>query len=123
MSKLKILLAEDDIHNQHIIKTVTCDYDFTLDIAENGQVAISKLNDNEYDLVMLNLEMPVMDGFETTTYIRKRMGAKSNIPIIVVTSNSGVAEATKCLLLGANSYLTKPFNSRDLLSEINTLFI
>ena len=123
MNKLKILLAEGDIHNQHLIKNVTADYDFTLDIAENGQIAISKLNANEYDLVMMNLEMPVMNGFETTTYIRKRMGHKSNIPIIVVTCSSGVTEATKCLLLGANSYLTRPFNSRDLLSEINTLFV
>ncbi|MDB5261933.1 MAG: luxQ [Adhaeribacter sp.] len=123
MNKLKILLAEGDVHNQHFVRKVTVDYDFTLDIAENGQVAISKLNDNEYDLVMLNLDMPVMNGFETTTYIRERMGHKSNIPIIVVACSEGVSDATKCLLLGANSYLTRPFNSRDLLSEINTLFV
>jgi len=116
-------LAEDDTYNQYLVRKVTSDFGFALDIAENGEAAINKLDQNEYDLILIDLEMPVMNGYDTTTYIRSRMGNKSNIPIIVVSGREAVVEASKCLLLGANSYLTKPFNSRELLSEINTLFI
>jgi CheY-like chemotaxis protein len=123
MNEFKILLAEDDVFNQSMVKKVTNDFGFALDIAENGQDAIEKLIQNEYDLVLMDIEMPVMNGYEATTYIRSRMGTKSNIPIIVVSCNSDLGEAAKCMLLGANSYLPKPFNSTDLLSEINTLFL
>jgi len=123
MNKFRILLAEDDTYNQYLVRKVTSDFGFALDIAENGEAAINKLDQNEYDLILIDLEMPVMNGYDTTTYIRSRMGNKSNIPIIVVSGREAVVEASKCLLLGANSYLTKPFNSRELLSEINTLFI
>ncbi len=123
MNEFKILLAEDDVFNQFLVKKVTNDFGFALDIAENGQAAIDKLLQNEYDLVLMDIEMPVMDGYETTTYIRSKLGNKSNIPIIVVSCNSDLTEATKCMLLGANSYMSKPFNSQALLSEINTLFL
>lgn len=123
MNKLKILLAEDNAFNQLMIRKVTSDFGFVLDVAEDGQAAIDKLNQNEYDLILMDLEMPVMNGYEATTYIRAKMGHKRNIPIIVVSAQSAIAEATQCLLVGANSYLPKPFNSSQFLSEINTLFI
>jgi CheY-like chemotaxis protein len=123
MNKLKILLAEDDALNQYMVRKVTSDFGFVLDIAENGQAAINKLNQNEYDLILMDIEMPVMNGYEATTYIRSQMGNKSNIPIIVVSGRSAVSETSKCLLAGANSYLPKPFNTREFLSELNTLFI
>ena len=119
----KILLAEDDIINQSLVAKVTNDFGFDLDIAEDGQAAIDKLIQNEYDLVLMDLEMPIMNGYETTTYIRSKMGTKSNIPIIVVSCKSDLGEAAKCMLLGANSYMAKPFNSKELLCEINTLFL
>lgn len=120
---LRILLAEDDLFNQTFIRKVTKDAGFSLDIAENGKVAIDKLSHNDYDLILMDIEMPEMNGYETTTFIRNNMGSKSNIPIIVVTSLNGVSEASKCLLLGANSYLAKPFRTEDLIAEINTLVI
>lgn len=123
MNKLKILLAEDDTFNQYLVKKVTSDFGFALDIAANGQAAIDKLTQNEYDLVLMDLEMPVMNGYDATSYIRNKMGHKRNIPIIVVSARSAMAEATKCMLVGANSYLPKPFNSSQFLAEINTLFI
>ncbi len=120
---LKILLAEDDFFNQRMIRKLTNDAGFSLDIANNGQIAIDKLGQNDYDLILMDIEMPVMDGYETTTYIRNNMGVKSNIPIIVVTNVNSVREAAKCLLIGANSYLAKPFKADELISEINTLVI
>jgi CheY-like chemotaxis protein len=123
MNSLKILLAEDDPLNQMMIQNVVESVGFTLDIAENGHIAIYKLQENNYDLVLMDIQMPVMDGYETTTYIRKNMGSKKNIPIIVITSINSFGEAAKCLLLGANTYLAKPFRAEELISEINTLVI
>jgi CheY-like chemotaxis protein len=123
MRPLRILLAEDDNLNQRLVKKFTRDVGFSLDIAANGKVAIEKLNRGDYDLVLMDIEMPEMDGYETTTYIRKHMGPKSNIPIIMVTGRRDSREASKCLLLGANSYFTKPFDHYDLLAEIITLMV
>ena len=123
MNLLKILLADDDPFNQHLIRKVVKDAGFMLDVAENGQVAIDKLQEQDYDLLLMDLEMPVMNGYETTSYIREHLGHKSNIPIIIVTNNNGSQEAAKCMLLGANTYLAKPFKSAQLLDEIVTLVV
>jgi len=123
MNLLKILLAEDDPFNQFIIQKVVKDAGFMLDVVENGQIAINKLQEQDYDLVLMDVEMPVMNGYEATSYIREHLGPKSNIPIIMVTSFVGLQEAAKCLLLGANTYLAKPFRSEELLEEIATLVV
>ncbi|WP_026462126.1 response regulator [Adhaeribacter aquaticus] len=123
MNVLKILLAEDDFLNQILIQQVVESVGFDLDIAENGKVAVEKLQENDYDLVLMDIEMPEMNGYEATSYIRNELGAKSNIPIIVITSLTGTSEAAKCMLLGANTFLSKPLNAEDLIAEINTLVI
>jgi len=123
MNLLKILLAEDDPFNQLLIRKVVKDAGFMLDVVDNGQVAIDKLQEQDYDLVLMDVEMPVMNGYEATSYIREHLGNKSNIPIIIVTNIAGTQEAAKCMLLGANTYLSKPFKSEQLLDEIATLVI
>ena len=123
MNFLKILLAEDDPMNQLIIRKVVKDAGFILDVVENGRTAIDKLQEKDYDLVLMDVEMPVMNGYEATSYIRENLGQKRNIPIIIVTNIAGTQEAAKCLLLGANTYLAKPFKSEQLLDEIATLVI
>ena len=123
MDFLKILLAEDDLMNQLLIGKVVKDAGFILDVVENGQTAINKLQEQDYDLILMDVEMPVMNGYEATTYIREHLGHKSNIPIIMVTNIAGTHEAAKCMLLGANTYLSKPFKSNQLLDEIATLVI
>ncbi|PIQ21843.1 MAG: hypothetical protein COW65_06680 [Cytophagales bacterium CG18_big_fil_WC_8_21_14_2_50_42_9] len=123
MNLLKILLAEDDPMNQLLIRKVVGDAGFKLDVVENGQIAIDKLQEQDYDLILMDVEMPVMNGYEATSYIREHLGLKSNIPIIMVTNVNGSYEAAKCMLLGANTYLSKPFKSEQLLEEIATLVI
>jgi len=123
MNLLKILLAEDDPMNQLLIRKVVGDAGFKLDVVENGQIAIDKLQEQDYDLILMDVEMPVMNGYEATSYIREHLGLKSNIPIIMVTNVNGSYEAAKCMLLGANTYLAKPFKSEQLLEEIATLVI
>lgn len=123
MSELKILLAEDNKFNQLVIERVIEDFGFILDIVETGKEVIQKLTDHHYDLILMDVNMPEMDGYTATKYIREQMGAKSNIPIIVITSPSDQQEYTKSLLLGANTFISKPINPEELLTEITTLVI
>lgn len=123
MNLLRILLAEDDPFVQSLIQQVTESAGYAVDIAENGKVAIDKLQAQHYDLVLMDILMPVMDGYEATAYIRKNLGNKSNIPIIVVTNLNEIGEAAKCLFIGANTYIAKPFKVEQLLNEIDTLVI
>ncbi len=123
MGELKILLAEDNKLNQLIIKKVIKDFGFALDVVETGKEAIETLAKNHYDLILMDVNMPEMDGYAATKYIRENMGAKSNIPIIVITSPSDQQEYTKSLLLGANTFISKPINPEELLTEITTLVI
>jgi CheY-like chemotaxis protein len=123
MDLLKILLVEDDPIDQLIIRNVMEYAGFAIEIAENGRTGIDKLSAGHYDLVLLDLEMPVMNGYETMTYIRHQLESQKNIPIIIITNKEDMDEATRCLLLGANSFLTKPITEENLIREINTLVI
>jgi len=123
MGELQILLAEDNKLNQLMIKKVVEDFGFALDIVETGKEAVEKLANQHYDLILMDVHMPEMDGYTATKYIREKMGAKSNIPIIVVTSPSDRKEHIQSLLLGANTFISKPINPEELFTEITTLVI
>lgn len=123
MSELQILLAEDNKLNQLMIKKVVEDFGFALDIVETGKQAVDKLATQHYDLILMDVNMPEMDGYAATKHIREKMGTKSNIPIIVVTSPSDRQEHVKSLLLGANTFISKPIDPEELFTEIMTLVI
>ncbi len=123
MDSLKILLAEDDLLNQIVIQKLVQDAGFELEVVNDGQSVIEKLRENTYDLILMDIEMPIMNGYEATTYIRNELGSKSNIPIIVITSLDGIGEAAKCMLIGANTFIQKPLKAEELIAEINTLVI
>jgi CheY-like chemotaxis protein len=123
MNVLKILLMEDNPMDQLIIQNVTEYAGFEMEVADNGRLGIDKLLSRHFDLVLMDLEMPLMNGYEATTYIRQQLGEKKDIPIIVITSKDGMQEAARCLLLGANTFLTKPVTLDNLIKEINTLMI
>ena len=122
MEMLRILLAEDDEFNRLIIRKVVHDSGFALDIVGTGKQVIEQLIAHDYDLVLMDVNMPEMDGYAAITHIRQHLDGKSNIPIIVITSRNDVQEAAKSLLLGANSFLPKPFE-HELLAEISTLVV
>jgi CheY-like chemotaxis protein len=123
MDLLKILLVEDNLTDQLIVQRLADYAGFDVEVAGNGQEAIEKLSANHYDLILMDLEMPVMNGYETTTYIRHHLESKKDIPIIIITGREGLGEATRCLLLGANTFLTKPVTQENLIKEINTLML
>ncbi len=107
-SNIKILVAEDVILNQLLIKIILSGLKFEVDIAENGKIAIEKIKNNHYDLILMDLHMPEMNGFETTIYLREEM--KSNIPIIALTADVTKVDINKCLTVGMNDYISKPID-------------
>lgn len=119
LGNLKILLCEDNVLNQKLAKSVINNFGFDLDIAQNGEEGIELLSQNEYDLVLMDLQMPVKDGYQTTEYIRNEMN--SNIPIIAMTAHSLVGEQERCYKVGMNAYVPKPFKQSVLLKAIKTV--
>ena len=116
-----ILLVEDNKMNQMVINMFVKNWqNFTLTIANNGQEALEKIKEKSFDLILMDLQMPIMDGFETMSIIRsgEAGAAIMDIPIIVITAD--ITENTKreVLRLGANDYMTKPVNRELLLSMI-----
>ena len=119
LGKLKILLCEDNALNQKLAKNVIHNFGFELDIAENGQEGIDLLSKNEYDLVLMDLQMPVKDGYQTTEYIRCEMNL--TIPIIAMTAHSLVGEQERCYNVGMDAYVPKPFKQAMLLEAIKSV--
>lgn len=118
----RILLAEDNEMNQMLVKRVFEKWNFDLDIAANGKIAVDKLAAEHYDLILMDVQMPEMDGYETTRYIRTKLPPeKSNIPIIAMTAHAIVGEAEKCISAGMNDYISKPFNRNVLYEKMAAL--
>ncbi len=113
---LKVLIVEDVPLNQLLIRTILDDFGFSCDVAENGKIAIEKLQTQPYDIVLMDLQMPEMNGFEATEYIRNTM--KSNIPIIALTAYVTAVEVEKCKAVGMNDYITKPIDEKSLYEKI-----
>lgn len=96
------MVAEDVILNQLLIKTLLEEFNFQYDIAENGKVAIEKLKTNSYDIILMDLMMPEMNGFEATEYIRKTMNCK--VPIIALTADVTTVDLAKCKAFGMDDF-------------------
>ncbi|TAH27470.1 MAG: response regulator [Cytophagales bacterium] len=115
---LTILIAEDNPINQKLATTVLSKMGYTADVANNGLEALKALENKKYDLILMDVLMPEMDGMEATAKI-KSMEEFKNTPIIVaMTANALEGDKEKCLLAGMDDYMSKPFKMDDL---INTL--
>ncbi|WP_310558418.1 PAS domain S-box protein [Flavobacterium sp.] len=119
IKNLRVLVAEDVALNQLLIKIILDDFDFDFDIVNNGKLAIEKLQTNTYDIILMDLQMPIMNGFEATEYIRNTM--QSTIPIIALTADVTTVDDLKCKELGMNDYISKPFDENQLYSKIVAL--
>jgi len=109
LSKLKVLLVEDSQLNVQLVTSLFSENNLNLQIAENGRVCVDNLKDNVYDIILMDMEMPVMNGYEAATFIRNEL--KNNVPIIAMTAHAMAGEKEKCLNLGMNDYIAKPINS------------
>ena len=116
MKNVKVLVAEDVALNQLLIKLIILEFGFEIDIVANGQLAVEKLQNNHYDIILMDLQMPEMDGFEATTYIRNTL--KSPIPIIALTADVTTVDVERCQAVGMNDYISKPIDEKLLYSKI-----
>ena len=113
-----ILVAEDNNVNQLVIKGLLKRLGYQVVLADNGQEALDKLQGSNITLVLMDCQMPVMDGFESTKCIRKLDEPYCDIPIIAVTANTMEGDREYCLAVGMNEYLKKPVNIRVLKKAI-----
>ncbi|MFV8466127.1 response regulator [Flavobacterium sp. LB1P62] len=119
LKNIKILLVEDNELNQLLAIKVFEKWEKEIDIADNGKIAIDKIEKNDYDIILMDIQMPEMDGNEVTKHIRTNMGSKSNIPIIALTAHATLGEEKRSLESGMNDYLSKPFDFNVLLEKLH----
>lgn len=112
---IKVLLAEDNSVNVLVISKFLRTWELDFDIASNGKEAFEKIQENHYDLVLMDLQMPVMNGYETTEMVRGLKEEKyQKLPIIALTASAIIGENHKIFRIGMNAYVSKPFNPKDL---------
>ena len=118
MSKQRILLAEDDENLGKLLSTFLKAKGFETDLAADGKRALEKFNTTQYDFIILDVMMPIMDGFAVASEIR---GVDKSIPILFLTAKSMKDDKLKGFEIGADDYLTKPFSMEELLARINAI--
>lgn len=111
---VRVLLVEDNDINRLYAKSILQTWKCITDIAENGLIAIEKLKNNAYDVILMDVQMPVMDGYEATKAIRMMPHPVGSTPIVALTANATKIDVEKCLVAGMNDYLSKPFTPEDL---------
>lgn len=116
LQDIHILLVEDNVMNRFIANKSLSHFGCTVDEAENGLVALDLLKLNHYDLILMDIQMPELDGVETTKFIRRELNM--DIPIIAVTANAFKKDIDLYLSIGMNAYVTKPFEEKALFETI-----
>jgi PAS domain S-box-containing protein len=116
IKSLKVLVVEDIKLNQLLMRTILDDYKFECDIADNGKIAIEKIQTNSYDIILMDLQMPILNGFEATEHIRKTMNLQ--VPIIALTADVTSVDLGKCKAAGMNDYISKPIDEKLLYRKI-----
>lgn len=116
---IKVLLAEDNVVNQKVMKRFLERWNVEMTIVENGKQAVEEVSKNIYDIVLMDLQMPEMDGYEATSMIRKLDDpGKRQIPIIALTAAALKEVKEKVYACGMNDFVTKPFNPNDLQQKL-----
>lgn len=112
---LKILVAEDHDINRFIIEKMLKEWGFELAFATTGTEAVQKASESVYDLILMDVEMPDMNGYKATEVIRTEFqSAMKNVPIVAMTGNAMTGERERCLASGMNDYISKPFKPEEL---------
>lgn len=121
-SGIKILLVEDNTINQLLAQTILKKFGYEFKTARNGKIAIEMVEENDFDLILMDLRMPEMDGYEASKHIRNLADiSKKNIPIIALTADVSDSVIKQCTAIGINYYLSKPFEQNELHRMITTI--
>lgn len=117
-----ILVVEDNPINQTLVKTILAKLGYRHTLAGNGQQALDALDAGDFDLILMDCQMPVMDGYEATRIIRHReLGSGRHIPILAVTAHALTGDRERCLEAGMDDYLAKPYRFEEIKQKIGQL--
>ncbi|MCP4574552.1 MAG: response regulator [bacterium] len=119
--RLQALVVEDNRFNQVVVKNLLNRVGVEVDIAENGAVALEMLDQAAYDVVFMDVRMPIMNGYEATEKIRARDDELAGIPIFAVTADATRSDVQKCLEAGMNKHLSKPLRMKDVIKALSTV--
>ena len=108
MDEKKVLVVEDNLVNQMVIKGMLGKIGVPFDLANNGQEALEKVGAHAYDLILMDCQMPVLDGYSATEKIRQLESDAAKIPIVALTAHALAEEAQRCSAVGMNDFLSKP---------------
>jgi len=112
----KVLVAEDNRINQKVVLGMLKKLGYEADLVENGKAAVVAIQNNDYAMVLMDCQMPEMDGYEATRQIRKLGGTAQSIPVVALTANAMMGDREKCLNAGMDDYMAKPVRM-DLLKQ------
>ena len=115
---LRLLMAEDNATNQLVAKMVLEKFGILPDVVGNGIEAVEAVRRTTYDVILMDMHMPEMDGLEATQVIRSLPGAVGRIPIVALTANAFAEDVDRCRAAGMNGYVAKPFRREDLIATI-----
>ena len=116
---VKVLLVEDNFFNQMLASKILENWHCKVEIAENGIIALEKVEKNNFDVILMDIQLPEIDGYETTHFIRnKTVSPKCDTPIIAMTAHAFADEVEKCLKAKMNDYISKPFDENKLFTKI-----
>jgi CheY-like chemotaxis protein len=123
-SALRILLAEDNAVNQHLARRLLEKRGHTVTVAADGCEALDALDREPFDVVLMDVQMPVMDGFEATAALRAReSGTGRHLPIIALTAHAMKGDQERCLQAGMDGYVTKPVKAETLFAAIEAALV
>jgi CheY-like chemotaxis protein len=118
---LRVLLAEDNVINQKLVRAILVSAGHEVDVAANGALAVEAIAEGNYDVVLMDVQMPVLDGAEATKQIRALPAPKHSIHVIALTAHAMVGAKEEYLAAGMNDYLPKPIDAPALLARLADL--
>ena len=119
---LQVLLAEDTRANQKLVQRILDTRGHSVEIAENGRQALQRLAEQDFDVVLMDVQMPEMDGFQATAEIRKLTDCrKARLPIVAMTAHALKGDQERCLAAGMDCYLSKPIRAEELIETVERL--
>lgn len=120
---MRILFIEDDPMNRRVVRDMLAIAGLMMSEADGGRTGIARLESEEFDLLLLDLRMPEMDGFDVMRALRARGDALKNIPIVVITADASPGLEDECLETGADAVLFKPIAMQSLFDSIASVFV
>jgi CheY-like chemotaxis protein len=120
---MKLLFVEDDAMNRRVVKDMLNVAGVLMDEADGAQEGLRMIDTGEYDLILMDLRMPGMDGMEAISALRKRADEKAGLPVIVLTADAAAGLRERCMAAGANEVLFKPVSMQSLFDAIAVLMV